>query len=420
MSANFTRTRISDMRKDMIYTWTEVRNGVSIPGPKVVTGKEGVYKSIYDVNHRNFSGRRKQGEVMIGHLDLTTWERVLTSGSLATGTYNSYSNTWSGDLTSALAAAQPPDIVTCNESAMQQDVLTKAWSRMNASSICTGEILADIGKTVSMLKSPFKGACALLQKVLKTKKQILKRNKGIHVERAIADAWLEYRYGWKPILLDMGEIIDATHNAVAKMKTARLVARSEVKDSRSTVKSFVRAAYPAGWNGWKGSGSVKYQIDSRVAGGVLYEISNRNGPEYLLQVLGLRPRDVPATLWEVLPFSFVADWFSNVGNWLQAITPAEGIVPLGWWTTTIRKTITDYSGGPMYYTVPASPTPYEATGTWGSMVTTNETVSRRENPEITSHPVITAKTPSIIQAVDAVGLYYALTTKLTFDIRGRR
>lgn len=38
--------------------------------------------------------------------------------------------------------------------------------------------------------------------------------------------------------------------------------------------------------------------------------------------LGLRPADVPTALWELTKFSFVADWFANIGDYVGSLTLA--------------------------------------------------------------------------------------------------
>lgn len=45
--------------------------------------------------------------------------------------------------------------------------------------------------------------------------------------------------------------------------------------------------------------------------------------------------------WELVPYSFVADWFVNVSTFLNAVIPYLSTRPLGSWTTTRRtQTVT--------------------------------------------------------------------------------
>jgi hypothetical protein len=43
--------------------------------------------------------------------------------------------------------------------------------------------------------------------------------------------------------------------------------------------------------------------------------------------------NVIPTLWEFLPYSFVADWFVNAGDWLAAVVPKAKVKRLAEWTT---------------------------------------------------------------------------------------
>jgi hypothetical protein len=45
----------------------------------------------------------------------------------------------------------------------------------------------------------------------------------------------------------------------------------------------------------------------------------------ILRHYGLHPEQFPALLWELTPLSFVVDWFTNVGDWIKAITPRSDV-----------------------------------------------------------------------------------------------
>jgi hypothetical protein len=49
--------------------------------------------------------------------------------------------------------------------------------------------------------------------------------------------------------------------------------------------------------------------------------------------MGLRLADVPSSLWELVPLSFIVDRFVSVGAWLDAIVPKPGVTIKGSWTT---------------------------------------------------------------------------------------
>lgn len=70
--------------------------------------------------------------------------------------------------------------------------------------------------------------------------------------------------------------------------------------------------------------------------GVLYDFQFSLGTSF-----GLHLHEVPSTLWELVPGSFVWDWWFNTGKYIRAITPKIGVRTLASW---VRVTATyDYA-----------------------------------------------------------------------------
>jgi hypothetical protein len=87
-------------------------------------------------------------------------------------------------------------------------------------------------------------------------------------------------------------------------------------------------------------GERSYDINSEsvssveivVRAGVLTAIENLN----TLQVWGgLQPIEA---IWELIPFSFIVDWFFNVGDTLASFTPNFGTRTLSSWYTVEKQT----------------------------------------------------------------------------------
>jgi hypothetical protein len=60
--------------------------------------------------------------------------------------------------------------------------------------------------------------------------------------------------------------------------------------------------------------------------------------------------DLSQAAWELMPYSFVADWFIPVGKWLEAISPKLGIITLaeGYTvesTTEVKRSVASHSAG---------------------------------------------------------------------------
>ena len=126
--------------------------------------------------------------------------------------------------------------------------------------------------------------------------------------RRLSSAWLQLQYGWKPLLSDV-------HEALTLLDSSPLQ-----KQFRSTHR--VSTAIPpimddlGDWPHRKG-GSILDKVTTTCLVTVV------DSDRLRLSQLGL---DNPALLaWELLPFSFVADWFYPIGPWLEAQTAMSGI-----------------------------------------------------------------------------------------------
>jgi hypothetical protein len=74
-----------------------------------------------------------------------------------------------------------------------------------------------------------------------------------------------------------------------------------------------------------------------VRAGILYEVSN---PVVNFQYkYGLRFKDIPTTLWAVLPLSFMVDRFVNISNFFGGATNLldPNVKILGAWVTSKRE-----------------------------------------------------------------------------------
>jgi hypothetical protein len=122
----------------------------------------------------------------------------------------------------------------------------------------------------------------------------------------------------------------------------------------------------------------------------------------LMKALGLRGRDIPSLLWELTPWSFVVDWFANVGTWLQAVVPDPSISIRGNWVTVIRTTEVKYSSGTLIE--PHSHPVSMSTGMYGGSSIRLHEVHRYANQPLPTTPVLMGKALSVLQKADALCL----------------
>lgn len=139
----------------------------------------------------------------------------------------------------------------------------------------------------------------------------------------IGQQWLEIQYGWKPILSDVYEAFEA-------MKPIRAVAKGVGRSKEKAQNSgSVKLSY----------GTLHYdQQVQKSAKAVLYFTYPGEGALLHGAQQGvLAPLEVA---WDLLPWSFVVDWFAPIGDYFQALSASISLQYLDG-STTVKRTASD-------------------------------------------------------------------------------
>lgn len=146
----------------------------------------------------------------------------------------------------------------------------------------------------------------------KYKNQILLKRKAQKAfltpnDKTYSDLFLEFHFGWSPIVADVYDSVDVLSRDIPSGRVIGRAKGSEFFDLSSTSPG--------------GSRYVNtHEINVDVVVGCTVSVSNPNLA--LANQLGIIN---PATLiFEVIPFSFVADWFSNISAYLTQFTEFAG------------------------------------------------------------------------------------------------
>jgi hypothetical protein len=137
----------------------------------------------------------------------------------------------------------------------------------------------------------------------------------------LAGNYLEFHFGWAPLVAD---IYGATQVLSAPIKSTR------VRGKGTTVER-IDLTYP-GTN-------LRYKYDIQCGCQLISDVYISNPNLYLTTQLGLTNPAVVA--WELVPFSFVVDWFVNVGQFLASFTDFHGLTLVSP-ATTYRQDCTYY------------------------------------------------------------------------------
>jgi hypothetical protein len=203
---------------------------------------------------------------------------------------------------------------------------TSALGRIEKPSAEGGQFLGEIQQTLATLRNPIKAITDYLLLPPRKKSRSSAR-------KAVAQQHLATIYGILPMIKDIEDILKTLYD---KEKPKRLTARG--RSSSSTTDTWTRA-YNDGQVSATITGSALLEVDVRA--GSLYSIDKRS----VLQPFGLDISNIPRTAWELIPMSFVVDWFVNIGDYISAITPVVGLNrQCEWYSVRTRYALTETLG----------------------------------------------------------------------------
>jgi hypothetical protein len=196
-------------------------------------------------------------------------------------------------------------------------------------SLQTGVVLGELGETLHMIRHPAQTLFEGIFDYAATAKKRRNRAKPHNRKRVVADTWLEYSYGWAPLISD----IDSGMKALARMAETP----PEYK--------FISAEYhvdsgPAPYPFQTGSGLFdKYEatFNKSTARCVYRGMVNTNPPTASrnLNLFGVSWSQIIPTVWELIPYSFLVDYFTNIGAVLNA--NAFNQAQLRWYQMTVLR-----------------------------------------------------------------------------------
>lgn len=210
----------------------------------------------------------------------------------------------------------------------------------------SGVFLGELREAIQFLKSPAKrleresiGAFTKLAKDLKRLGEKLVDNSSSRALRVATDAHLAYTYAVAPMVSD----INAADKALTEYfernphVMQRIVGNGRAKtvtNQGTKVTSFSQNGHTFGSSGAGYTRSLTEEVTVRLLGG--YKSQSGTPTQTALELLSLTPDNWAPTAWELIPWSFVIDYVSNVGGVIDAYSFQS--VELAWLQETRRQT----------------------------------------------------------------------------------
>lgn len=271
----------------------------------------------------SFDGTRRRVQLSPGHLAVTyrnkAWhpkEKTRISGS-------------------ALYVLWPDKPAVAPSVTKEVDDLAKTrifqQIRAQQTAFTTLTFLGELGSTISMIRNP---AAALRKNVSSYMATVQKRLNNVKMRKSkkkymfdlrkvAAETWLEAQMGWLPLISDIRNAAEALERISGSVTPkTRFVAMS--KDQPTYNRTVTNIALPIGI--LNGTREEIINIENSVRYVVGWQAKIEVSHDADLRMLGLNWAEVPITAYELIPFSFLLDYFVNLGKVIEAVcTATDGI-----------------------------------------------------------------------------------------------
>jgi hypothetical protein len=213
-----------------------------------------------------------------------------------------------------------PDIASRNSAISSADTraLNTLYERAGEQSVHVGNLIAERHQTLSLFDDIVKRISKIRpKKFVKDIVHMLTYPKG-HRLRNAADDYLAFMFGVKPLLADAFSAGEALAKYVVDGSQQRIIVRAQGKGTSSGSKVTI------GLSNGKPYYTDTIALTTEVKIRYLLEFKIDNGALHALQGLGLvNPAEIA---WEMLPWSFVIDWFLPIGNYINSFSSTAGLV----------------------------------------------------------------------------------------------
>lgn len=312
-------------------------------------------QTMTDVVTKGYNKRRKQGELIFSPMDSHKLEISITGNSSTAPANASFTNyefgsgsNGDGVYYARYEFTAPPTtpldslyIQNAIEKALPapydinvQDAINNAFGNINVGQLQALVMAGEGRETLRHLAHTFRRFVGIFRALKKGRWSRLaprtlrkyRRQRGYKKALALLDffgeAWMEARYAWRPLLID-------AHHAIKLLQGKGLLT------PRQTFR---------GYNFYDDSSYQNFFVQNELGqhvqvygqlvhstlanAGVLCEATTEIPS--LAQVSGLNLADAA---WDLIPFSFVVDWFLNIGGLLYNLRPSGSYKVRGQWVT---------------------------------------------------------------------------------------
>lgn len=187
------------------------------------------------------------------------------------------------------------------EEAVHSKLISRYNEKLKNKNAHIGNIIAERAKTFQMLRA-----------LLNPKGLVASFLHSKDLSKTIGNGFLAFQFGLRPLLQDI-------YDTFLKLKNDSLLNAPEKLQVKVTAKSSEL---------WTHEKATQFQASHRASAtyreSYVVDFTMQNGALYDLSRFGLvNPAEIA---WEVLPWSFVIDWFLPIGDYISSLTSDAGLV----------------------------------------------------------------------------------------------
>jgi len=351
---SYPRTRSRSVPGAAVEKWLETTcsscgaRGTVESARGLAAASPGLTVTMDDVVTPGFRRRSEQGEIIISPLKIVSVDKKMSGTYSRTKRYantsygctiapacweiKDYQGPWAlylinGSPAGGTSLSQQSALSQSDISAAESTAATQAWAKTSGHSADILQDIAEITQTFNLLKDPLDKGHRFLDMIRRVQRH--PKSGGSAFGNAYdayhyaSGMWLKYRYGVRPLVSSINGILKELSNYERPVRNT----------SRGTFSLYASKSTPGTmtYNASKNAYSTTVEDSYEVSCGVVIdEIISMS------QALGVDASGMLALPWELVPYSFVADWFLNVNSFLRAVVPFTSKRPIGSWTKTKR------------------------------------------------------------------------------------
>lgn len=220
----------------------------------------------------------------------------------------------------------PTDFTEVSAQALSK-FLNKAYDARTA--VQGGAFIKELHQTLHMIRRPMDSLMQGVGSYFRHLRKVRQRTPLRRKLKVLGDSWLEYSFGWKPLIAD----IEAGYNHLRNLPDCELIPISAYVEKKTdqvvTSSTTVVGSFDQNWKIIR-----QAKISCRIKGAVRTVLPSNQG--YLPQTFGFDLSSFVPTLWEIIPYSFLVDYFTNVGDLILYYSGTSSNV--SWFNQTNRAT----------------------------------------------------------------------------------